>query len=157
MRKTYYTDGSAKGNGTDKSSGGYGVVEIDENNNIIWQDQGFKSPTTNNEMELMAILTALQHINKSGEVGFLKPVIYSDSAYCVNIINDWMYNWEKNGWIKGDGKVPENLEVVQAFFEVSKMIEVTFVKVKGHSKNSFNELADNLATGKVKPGNYLTI
>ena len=68
-----------------------------------------------------------------------------------------MYNWEKNGWIKGDGKVPENLEVVQAFFEVSKMIEVTFVKVKGHSKNPFNELADNLATGKVKTGNYLTI
>ena len=113
MSKTYYTDGSAKGNGTDKSSGGYGVVEIDENNNIIWQDQGFKSPTTNNEMELMAILTALQHINKSGEVGFLKPVIYSDSAYCVNIINDWMYNWEKNGW-----KRPKNQEVKNEFLSM---------------------------------------
>ena len=58
MSRTYYTDGACSGNGSDNASGGYGVVEVDENN-IIWQDQGFKSPTTNNEMELMAILTAL--------------------------------------------------------------------------------------------------
>ena len=58
MSRTYYTDGACSGNGSDKASGGYGVVEVDENN-IIWQDQGFKSPTTNNEMELLAILTAL--------------------------------------------------------------------------------------------------
>ena len=58
MSRTYYTDGACSGNGSDKASGGYGVVEVDENN-IIWQDQDFKSPTTNNEMELTAILTAL--------------------------------------------------------------------------------------------------
>ena len=84
-------------------------------------------------------------------------LIYSDSAYAINTFSNWMYNWERNGWVKGDGKVPENLEIVKAFFDISKIIEVNFVKVKGHSKNPFNELADNLAIGKVKPGNYLTI
>lgn len=59
MSGTYFTDGACSGNGSDKSKGGYGIVEVDEYDNIIWQDQGFKSPTTNNEMELMAILTAL--------------------------------------------------------------------------------------------------
>ena len=58
MSRTYYTDGACSSNGSDKAAGGYGVVEVDENN-IIWQDQDFKSPTTNNEMELTAILTAL--------------------------------------------------------------------------------------------------
>ena len=148
MSRTYYTDGSAKGNGTDKSSGGYGVVEIDENNNIIWQDQGFKSPTTNNEMELMAILTALQHINKSGKVGFLKPVIYSDSAYCVNIINDWMYNWEKNGWKRPKNQEVKNLEIIKQIFELAGIAELR--KVPGHSGIQWNEYVDSLATGKIK-------
>ena len=113
MSRVYYTDGSAKGNGTNKSSGGYGIVEIDENNNILWEYQDIKAPTTNNEMELMAILTALKHIDSSGEVGFLKPIIYSDSAYCVNLINDWMYKWEQSGWKRPKNQEVKNLEIIK--------------------------------------------
>jgi ribonuclease HI len=94
----YYTDGSATGNGTENSLGGFGIVEVDENNNILWeyQENNLKYET-NNSMELTAILYALNHIEVE-EASFTKPIIYSDSAYCVNLINDWMYSWERNGW-----------------------------------------------------------
>lgn len=146
----FYTDGSASPN---PGPGGFGVVQVDTEGNILSTYSSRQDNTTNNEQEMKAILyAACQGVLAKEDV-----LIYSDSAYAINTFSNWMYNWERNGWIKGDGRVPENLEVVQAFFEVSKMIEVIFVKVKGHSKNPFNELADNLATGKVKPGNYLTI
>lgn len=146
----FYTDGSASPN---PGPGGFGVVQVDTEGNILSTYSSRQDNTTNNEQEMKAILyAACQGVLAKEDV-----LIYSDSAYAINTFSNWMYNWEKNGWVKGDGKTPENLEVVQAFFEVSKMIEVTFVKVKGHSKNLFNELADNLATGKIKPGNYLTI
>lgn len=146
----FYTDGSASPN---PGPGGFGVVQVDIEGNILSTYSSRQDNTTNNEQEMKAILyAACQGVLAKEDV-----LIYSDSAYAINTFSNWMYNWERNGWIKGDGKVPENLEIVQAFFEVSKMIEITFVKVKGHSKNQFNELADNLATGKVKPGNYLTI
>ena len=129
------------------------VVIVDPKGEVIETYAKHCDNTTNNAEEMKAILyAACQGVLAKEDV-----LIYSDSAYAINTFSNWMYNWERNGWVKGDGKVPENLEIVQAFFEVSKMIKVTFVKVKGHSKNPFNELADNLATGKVKPSNYLTI
>ena len=99
-------------------------------------------------MELMAILIALQHIDESGEVGFLKPVIYSDSAYCVNLINDWMYNWEKNGWKRPKNQEVKNLEIIKQIFELADIAELR--KVPGHSGIQWNEYVDSLATGKIK-------
>ena len=99
-------------------------------------------------MELMAILTALQHINKSDEVGFLKPVIYSDSAYCVNIINDWMYNWEKNGWKRPKNQEVKNLEIIKQIFELADIAELR--KVPGHSGVQWNEYVDSLAKNEIK-------
>jgi len=148
MNKTYYTDGSAKGNGTINSSGGFGIVEIDQNNNILWQYQDFKSPTTNNEMELMAILYALNHIKENNEEGFFKPIIYSDSAYCVNLINEWMYNWEKNGWKRTKNEPVKNLEIIKQIYEIAKIADIR--KVKGHSGNIWNEYVDKLAIGTIK-------
>ena len=129
----FYTDGSASPN---PGPGGFGVVQVDTEGAILSTYSSRQDNTTNNEQEMKAILyAACQGVLAKEDV-----LIYSDSAYAINTFSNWMYNWERNGWVKGDGKV-----------------EVTFVKVKGHSKNPFNELADNLATGKVKPGNYLTI
>ena len=146
----FYTDGSAHPN---PGPGGFGVVIVDPKGEVVETYAKHCDNTTNNAEEMKAILYAACQ----GVLAKENVLIYSDSSYAINTFSNWMYNWERNGWVKGDGKVPENLEIVQAFFEVSKMIEVTFVKVKGHSKNPFNELADNLATGKVKPSNYLTI
>ena len=140
--KTYYTDGSTSNNGYSNSFGGWGVVEIDENNNIVWQDQGNKAPTTNNEMELTAILKALEHISQE-EVNFIKPIIYSDSAYCVNLINTWMYNWERNGWRRPGDQEVKNLELIKQIFELAKIADIR--KVAGHSGIEWNEYVDRLA------------
>lgn len=147
MTKVYFTDGACSANGSNKSSGGFGIVEM-ENNNIIWEYQEFKSPTTNNEMELMAILTALRHIQDNGEVSFLKPIIYTDSAYCCNLINSWMYGWERNGWKRPKNQEVKNLEIIKEIYKLADIAEIC--KVSGHSGILGNELADQLATGKRK-------
>ena len=148
MSRIYYTDGACSGNGSSNSSGGFGIVEVDDNNNILWQYQNFKSPTTNNEMELMAILIALTHIDMDGEGTFLRPIIYSDSAYCVNLINDWMYNWERNGWKRPKNQEVKNLDIIKRIFELADLAEIR--KVPGHSGIQWNEYVDKLATGKIK-------
>lgn len=146
--RTYYTDGSATGNGTENSIGGFGIVEVDENDNILWkyQENNLKQET-NNSMELTAILHALKHIEIE-EASFMKPIIYSDSAYCVNLINDWMYSWERNGWKRPKNQEVKNLNLIKQIFELADLAEIR--KVKGHSNNKWNEYADKLATGVYK-------
>lgn len=144
----FYTDGSASPN---PGPGGFGVVEVDSQGRIIDTYAKRQEHTTNNEQEMKAILyAATQGVLSKEDV-----LIYSDSAYAINTFTNWMYNWERNGWVKSDGKVPENLELVKAFFEISKMIDITFVKVKGHSANKYNELADQLASGKIGVTNII--
>ena len=145
----YYTDGACSKNGTAQATGGFGVVEIDNDDNLIWQFQDSKSPTTNNEMELMAILTALKHISSKIENNtFLKPVIYSDSAYCVNLIDSWMYSWEKNGWKRPKNQEVKTLEIIKQIYELAHLADIR--KVSGHSSIKWNEYVDGLATGKIK-------
>ena len=146
--RIYYRDGSATGNGTENSIGGFGIVEVDENNNILWeyQENNLKYET-NNSMELTAILYALNHIEIE-EASFTKPIIYSDSAYCVNLINDWMYSWERNGWKRPKNQEVKNLNLIKQIFELADLAEIR--KVKGHSSNKWNEYADKLATGEYK-------
>jgi len=98
-------------------------------------------------MELMAILYALKHIEIE-EISFMKPVIYSDSAYCVNLINDWMYSWERNGWKRPKNQEVKNLDIIKQIFELADIAEIR--KVKGHSDNYWNNYVDELATGKIK-------
>ena len=144
----YYTDGSASGNGTENSVGGFGIVEVDENNNILWEYQENNLRyETNNSMELTAILYALNHIEVE-ETSFIKPIIYSDSAYCVNLINDWMYSWERNGWKRPKNQEVKNLNLIKQIFELADLAEIR--KVKGHSNDKWNNYADKLATGEYK-------
>lgn len=135
----FYTDGSATPN---PGPGGFGVVTTNSKNEVVDTYYKGQEHTTNNEQEMKAILYAACTAAKQGE----PALIYSDSSYAINTFSSWMYNWAKNGWVKSDGKIPENLEIVKAFYEIAQKIDVTFVKVKGHSGNPFNELADQLAT-----------
>jgi len=109
-------------------------------------------------MELMAILTALRRINEQ-EIIFLKPIIYSDSAYCVNLINDWMYKWQQNGWHRPKNQEVKNLEIIKEIYTLAHLAEIR--KVPGHSGIKWNEYVDKLATGKIllkedKNENYIT-
>ena len=146
MQRIFYTDGSTKNNGYSNSSGGYGVIEV-KDDTIIYTFQDFKSPTTNNEMELMAILHVFKKL-KNEEQEFIKPIIYSDSAYCVNIINTWMYNWEQNNWMRPHNQEIKNLEIIKQIYNLKDYAIVK--KVKGHSDNKWNNYVDKLATGQIK-------
>lgn len=139
-----YTDGACSKNGREGAHGGFGVVVV-EDDNIIDAHQEFSDETTNNREEMKAILWAL---NKYGSLGFEVPVVYSDSAYSVNTFNNWMFGWQRNGWVKSDRKTPENLDLVKEYYNSLKKIDLRHIK--GHAGYEYNEIADKLATGKMK-------
>lgn len=139
----YYTDGSSRGN---PGPGGFGVVILDNSGNLITTYSEQTEYTTNNEQEMKAIIWAscyaLTHKDPN-------PIIYSDSAYAINSFSKWMFNWERNDWLKKDGKQPENLSLIKAFFEIYQNHYIELVKVQGHTDNKWNNLADRLAAGKI--------
>jgi ribonuclease HI len=141
-----YTDGSCQGN---PGPGGFGVVVLDDNENeILSYSKRCKTNTTNNREELKAILWAFFNLGVKDKSSHL--TVYSDSAYCVNTLTNWMFNWERNGWLKSDNKEPENLDLIKPFFEfLQKGYQIELKKVKGHANNKWNEKADLLATGKI--------
>ena len=147
-----YTDGSAHPN---PGPGGFGVVVLDNNENLWYTySKQFAGKVTNNEMELKAILYAfLNHgVKEENDWNNNIPIVYSDSNYCVQTFNDWMFRWARNNWIKSDKKIPENLDLIQAYYEwYQKGYRIDLRKVKGHVGQKWNEMADGLATGKVAP------
>lgn len=148
-----YTDGSCNGNGKAVNSGGFGVVVLDNNENIIYTYSERCENTTNNREELKAIIYAMEHYGKQSLLDWNEIiVVYSDSNYCVQTLNEWMFNWERNGWIKSDKKIPENLDLIKKYFDLyQKGYRIDLRKIKGHAGHKFNEMADGLATGKVQP------
>ena len=145
-----YTDGSAHPN---PGPGGFGVVVLDNNENLLYTySKQCASPVTNNEMELKAILyTFLNYGININDWNINVPIVYSDSNYCVQTFNDWMFKWANNNWIKSDKKVPENLELIQTYYNwYQKGYRIDLRKIKGHNGHLGNELADKLATGEIK-------
>ena len=153
-----YTDGSAHPN---PGPGGFGVIVLDKDKNFcnnnyslveVYTKQFDK--TTNNICELKAILYSFLKygININNKEFAEIPVIYSDSAYAINTFENWMFSWANNGWRKSDKKIPENLDIIQAYYDwYQKGYRIELRKVKGHSGNKWNEYADKLATGKLTP------
>lgn len=148
-----YTDGSAHPN---PGPGGFGVVVLDKNENLLYTySKQFKEDTTNNQMEIKAILYAFLNyginINNNNNNNNHIPIVYSDSNYCVQTFNTWMFSWAKNNWIKSDKKAPENLELIQAYYDwYQRGYRIDLRKIKGHNGHKWNEMADQLATGKLE-------
>ena len=91
-----------------------------------------------------------------GYYGQVNPIVYSDSAYSVNTFTNWMWGWKVKGWIKSDKKTPENLDLIKAYDEIHKIHGKLELKhIKGHAGNLYNEIADQLATGKITPTEVL--
>ena len=149
-----YTDGSAHPN---PGPGGFGVIVLDNDEKIqyIYNKQFEKEKVTNNQMELKAILYAFLNYGvniNTNEFTNNIPIVYSDSNYCIQTFNSWMFSWANNGWIKSDNKTPENLDLIKAYYNwYQKGYRIDLRKVKGHSNNKWNNLVDSLATGKIKP------
>lgn len=144
----FYTDGSCKGNGKTNAVGGWAFVILKDNEKI-YEESGFEKDTTNNRMEMLAIITALE------KFGCLEShaEIYTDSAYIHNCIDQkWYVNWQKNGWVTASRTPVKNKDLwmrLVPFFEDSRF---TFYKVKGHATNQWNNLADKLATTAAAEG-----
>lgn len=145
-----YVDGSASPN---PGKGGFGVVVINENNEIETCYAHYEDETTNNRQELKAILyTLIRWGEKLSDLNWHDsiPVVYSDSSYAVNTFNNWMFSWKNNGWKKSDNQIPENLDLIEAYYNLYENgYRIDLRKIKGHAGELGNELADRLATRKM--------
>lgn len=131
-----YTDGACSGN---PGPGGYGIVLMYEGN--IKEISGGKKDTTNNQMEMMAVIKALEALKTPCNVK-----LYSDSTYVVDSVSKgWVYSWKKNNWIKSNKEKAKNIDLWEELLELLKIHKVEFIKVKGHSDNEYNNRCDKLA------------
>ncbi|SCX89786.1 ribonuclease HI [Lachnospiraceae bacterium XPB1003] len=138
-----YTDGAARGN--PDGPGGYGaVLQYTDSKGELHEMElsaGYKK-TTNNRMELMAAIVALEKLNKPCEVE-----LHSDSKYVIDAFNQhWIQGWIKKGWKKSDGKAVKNIDLWKRLLNAAKEHQITWVWVKGHAGHDLNERCDILAT-----------
>lgn len=138
---TIYTDGACSGN---PGPGGWGAILMSgENSKEI---SGGKKDTTNNVMELTAVIEALKLLKRPCQVD-----LYSDSAYVVNaFLQDWTSSWIKNNWINSSKEEVKNKELWQELVALTETHYVIFHKVKGHSTNKYNNRCDELARNAIK-------
>ena len=124
--------------------GGWGTI-------LMWKDNkkelsGGVKETTNNIMEITAVIEGLKTLKFECEVE-----IYSDSAYVVNAFNNhWIENWKKNNWKTANKEPVKNKELWEELYALTKKHKVTFIKVKGHSDNEYNNRCDELARNAIK-------
>jgi len=128
-----------------RGDGGYAVIILLDNT-IEYSYSKQLTNVTNNQMELQAILHAFKYIiSKNPEEDF---VIYCDSAYCVNICNDWIFTWAKNNWINSKKEEIKNIDLIKELYSYLKVDFPNFriEKIPGHSNIIGNELADALCS-----------
>ena len=136
-----YTDGACSRN---PGPGGWGAILMYKENKK--EISGGKKETTNNIMEITAVIEALKCLKTKCEVQ-----VYSDSAYTVNAFNQgWIYNWIKNGWKSSNKEPVKNKELWQELYDLTKKHKVEFIKVKGHADNEFNNRCDEMAREAIK-------
>ena len=132
-----YTDGACSGN---PGMGGWACILLYKDKKKILS--GSEPLTTNNRMEMLAVINALKALNQSCIVS-----IYSDSAYVVNPFEkNWIEAWQSTNFKNGKLK---NLDLWQELIEILKKHKYNFIKVKGHADNAYNNECDKLATGEI--------
>ena len=138
---TIYTDGACSGN---PGPGGWGAILMYKDNKK--EISGGSKETTNNIMELTAVIEGLKLLKFP-----CKVKLYSDSAYVVNaFVQKWIYGWLKNGWKNASKEPVKNKELWQELYNLTKIHEVEFIKVKGHADNEYNNRCDELARNAIK-------
>ena len=137
---TLYTDGACSGN---PGIGGYAGILI--YGDIQSEYNGAEASTTNNRMEVLAVIVGLKRLKYP-----CKVEVYSDSAYTVNAFSEkWIYGWKKSGWKKADGKPVLNEDLWRELYDLTVVHEVTFHKVAGHADNVLNNRCDELARAAI--------
>jgi ribonuclease HI len=142
-RVTIYTDGACKGN---PGPGGWGAL-------LVYGERerelcGGEPLTTNNRMELTAVIRALEALNRGCGVD-----LYTDSQYVKNGIQGWIHNWKRNGWRTSDRKPVKNAELWRELDALAQQHDIRWHWVKGHADNAGNLRADELANRGCAQGN----
>ena len=142
MRKvTIYTDGACSGN---PGVGGYCAILMYNGAEKIVSGSEFN--TTNNRMELLAVIKGLSALKEKCEVD-----LYSDSQYVVDAFNkDWIISWQNNNWKNSNKKDVKNVDLWKELIALTNNHKVNFIKVKGHSDNDFNNKCDKIAVEEYK-------
>lgn len=145
---TIYTDGSCLGN---PGPGGWAaILELDGTGHRREMSGGYVR-TTNNRMELRAVLFALGALKEPCAVE-----LYTDSQYvCHAVEKGWLWGWKKRGWVKADKKPVKNVDLWQRLLQAMAPHDVTFIWVRGHAGNALNERCDKLATTAADSGRLL--
>lgn len=134
-----YTDGACSKN---PGPGGWAFVVV-EQGIATYNTGGSEKHTTNNRMELTAILEACKYIDTQPET---KWTIYADSAYCINCYSaGWWRKWMSNGWMTSQKKPVLNQDLWEKLIPYFQRPDISFCKVKGHANNQFNNIVDELA------------
>jgi ribonuclease HI len=135
-----YCDGACSGNQFRINTGGWGAIL--QQGSHLKEIHGGEKNTTNQRMELMACIRALEQL-KSGKYDV---EVYTDSAYLVNCMQKkWYATWQRNGWSNSARKPVENRDLWEKLLSLISLYKVRFIKVAGHSGNKSNERADELA------------
>lgn len=138
---TIYTDGACSGN---PGPGGWGAIL--EWNGVEKELSGGENPTTNNRMELLAVISALEKLNQSCIVE-----LYSDSKYVIDALTKgWLTSWIKNGWRKADKRAVLNVDLWQRLLPLLEKHEMHYHWVKGHAENEKNNRCDQMAVAESK-------
>ena len=135
-----YTDGACSGN---PGKGGWGAYIEAENS--VEELSGYENSTTNNRMELTAVIKALEYIQNHVEIN-----IFTDSKYVMDGINSWIKNWKKNNWKTSNKKPVKNKDLWEKLDSLTINQKIKWTWVKGHNGNIGNEKADFLATEAIK-------
>ncbi|WP_289151225.1 ribonuclease HI [uncultured Salipiger sp.] len=141
-----YTDGACSGN---PGPGGWGVLMRAMNGEDIVKERelkGGEADTTNNRMELLAAINALESLTRPTTI-----TVVTDSAYVKNGVTGWIHGWKRNGWKTAAKKPVKNAELWQRLDEAQRMHAVTWKWVKGHAGHPENERADELARAGMAP------
>ncbi|MBB1497745.1 ribonuclease HI [Paracoccus sp. MC1862] len=141
-----WTDGACSGN---PGPGGWGVLMRAQDGERVVKERelsGGEPATTNNRMELMAAIAALEALSRSTTI-----TITTDSAYVKNGVTGWIHGWKRNGWKTSDRKPVKNADLWQRLDEARNRHQVTWAWIKGHAGHPENERADELARAGMAP------
>ena len=141
-----YTDGACSGN---PGPGGWGVLLIARDGDSVLKTrelQGGEADTTNNRMELLAAIEALNALERASEI-----TVVTDSAYVKNGVTGWIHGWKRNGWKTANKKPVKNVDLWQALDAAQTRHQVTWEWIKGHAGHEENERADELARAGMAP------
>jgi ribonuclease HI len=141
-----YTDGACSGN---PGPGGWGVLLVAREGETVVKERtlnGGEAETTNNRMELLAAIKALEALARRSSI-----TVVTDSAYVKNGVTGWIHGWKRNGWRTADRKPVKNVDLWQRLDEAQSRHDVTWEWIKGHAGHPENERADDLARSGMKP------